>query len=72
MKQNGKYRCDHLPGETLIAVKKHNDKQYNVKSEETGRTYLASIDMFSEPSLNLAHVNNDDCILREIKRRVDD
>ncbi len=67
MKQNGKYKCEHLKGETLIAVKKHNDRQYSVKSEETGKTYLASMDMFHEPTLSLAHVANMDCHLTEIK-----
>ena len=67
MKQNGKYKCDHLPGEVLVAVKKHNERQYNVRSEQTGRTYVASIDMFSEPSLSLAHVANANCLLTEIK-----
>ena len=67
MKQNEKYKCTHLPGETLVAVKKHNERQYNVRSEETGRVFLASMDMFSEPSLSLAHIANDDCRLTEIK-----
>lgn len=67
MKENGKYKCSHLPGETLVAVKKHNDRQYNVESIETGHVYLASTDMFHGPRLNLAHVANMDCELEEIK-----
>ncbi len=69
MKQNSKYRCEHLPGETLIAIKKHNNRQYNVKSEQTGRTFLVNMGRFSEPALCLAHVSNMDCYLTEIKEK---
>ncbi len=67
MKQNGKYKCHHLKGETLVAVKKYSNRQYVVESEETKRRYIASTDMFSEPRLTLAHVSNVDCELIEIK-----
>ncbi len=67
MKQNGKYKCEHLKGETLVAIKKYNNRHYTVQSEQTGKTYLASVDMFSEPSLSFAHVANIDCHLTEIK-----
>ncbi len=67
MKQNSKYKCNHLHGETLVIVKKYNDKQYVAKSEETDKEYLVGIDAFTEPHLTLAHVANMDCQLVEIK-----
>jgi len=67
MKQNGKYKCNHLPGEVLVAVKKYNDRQYTVESQETKTRYMVHIDMFHEPSLFLAHVANANCLLTEIK-----
>ena len=69
MKQNGKYECEHLKGEVLVAVKQHNQHQYNVQSEQTGRTFLVNTDVFSEPSLSLAHVANIYCHLTEIKEK---
>ncbi len=67
MKQNGRYKCEHLPGEILVATRKYNDKQFSVTSEKTGSVYLVGIDSFTEPHLCLAHVANMHCELTEIK-----
>jgi hypothetical protein len=63
MEQNSKWKCSHLKGETLTAVKRYNDRQFVVESKETKKRYLVHKDLFSEPHLNLAHVNNMDCQL---------
>jgi len=69
MIKGDKYQCTHLRGETLKTIKKYSNRMYVLKSEETGRKYVAAVDLFSEPHLMLAHVSNMDCDLTKIKER---
>ena len=63
MNPKSKWKCCHLPGETLTAVKKFSEKQFTVESDKTGKRYLVQKNEFTEPHLCLAHINNMDCQL---------
>ena len=67
MKQNSKYKCNHLRGEVLTVTRKYNDKQFRVTSNKTDKDYLVGIDAFTEPHLCLAHVPNTECELIELE-----
>jgi hypothetical protein len=67
MEHESKWKCDHLHGEVLTAVKRYNDKQFVVKSEKTGRRFLVGVDAFTEPHLSLAHITKMSRQLVEIK-----
>ena len=67
MKPKSKWKCGHLPGETLTAVKKYNDKQFVVQSDKTDISYICQKDEFTEPHLSLAHVSKLNSQLTEIK-----
>ena len=66
MEPNEEYKCDYLPGETLVTTKKYNDKMYVVRSFETGRSFIVGINTFGEPHLCFAHVSDDACALKKI------
>ena len=67
MKQNSKYKCNHLKGEVLTVTRKYNDKQFRVTSDKTDKDYLVGVDSFNEPHLSLAHVANTECELIKIE-----
>jgi len=66
MIENGEYECDHLPGDVLVAKKKHGERQYMVESKDSGRKFFVHMNHFDKPHLSFAHVADADCMLRKI------
>ena len=53
-----------------VVRKCYNQKQATLQSKTTGVSYLAHKDLFSEPTLSLAHVSKDHTTLRKKEREI--
>ena len=68
MNKNDRYECNHLPSEELQVVQKYNSKQFVLMSKTTGVKYMVEVGNFKEPHLCLAHISDENCILRKIHK----
>jgi len=66
MQPSDKFKCGHLPGETLKATKKYDKHLYVVTSDETKRNYVAVDDGIENPHLLFAHISKEKTELHKI------